>query len=227
MYPKTINADTQYELADEFFNLDTVKWASIDDGATGTNTANDVDGGQVSVVTAGADNDYHVMVSTKKPFRFAANKPLYFRARFSVTEANTSAANWLVGLTSVTTTGLLANDGAGPANSFDGAIFYKTDGTMSVKFMSSAATAQTSQTISTFTSAVVYRVGFHFDPGDGTTGFLKPWIYNETTGVRTKGTEQAIALSGLAQMNLVYGVKAGSASAETLKIDDIRVCGTR
>ena len=227
MYPAHFSNETQYELYDDFFNLDTVRWSSVDDGTTGTNTANGVAGGEVSIVSAAADNDYHVMKSTAQVFKFAANKPLWFEARISCTEANTSAANWIVGLSSVTTTGFLADNGAGPASSFDGAVIYKVDGTMSIKFMSSAATVQTSQTLSTFTSAVVYQVGFHFDPNDGTTGIVKPWVYNETTGVKTDGTPQNITLSGLNVMNAIYGIKAGSASAETLKIDRIRVRGTR
>lgn len=234
MYPKHFDRDVQHELMDEFYFLDTAKWASVDDGATGTNTANDVAGGEVSILSAASDNDYHVMASTKKAFKFAADKPLWFEARFSLTEANTNAANWIMGLCSITTTGVLAADGGGVPSTFDGALFYKVDGTMSIKFASSAATVQNKDNvIATFTSGVVYRVGFHFDPGDGTNGRIYPWVYNETTKVLVNSNKSSqdlatpIALSGLGAMYLLYGVKAGSASAETLKIDYIRCVQAR
>jgi hypothetical protein len=234
--PRYINPENHYELLDDFFNLDTVRWQSIDDGGTGTNTANDVEGGQVSIVTAGADNDYHVMATAKKVFKFQPGRPLWFEAEFVLTEANTSAANWLMGVCSITTTGILANDGAGPATTYDGALIYKVDGTMTTKLQTSASTTQQSVSLATFTSGTTYRAGFEFDPQDGTTGRVTPWLYSVSSGglltdllTRKNALDNSltIGLSGLGGMYGVFGVKAGSASAETLKMNRIRIIGTR
>lgn len=224
MYPKVIDYEQMYELADSFLNLDTVRWSSVDDGTTGTNTANGVAGGEVSVVTEAADNGYHYMKSTAQIFKFADNKPLWFEARFSLTEANTDDANIVLGVSSVASAGILVNDGAGLATTFDGALFYKVDGTMTLKFGTSIGTTQTLQDICTFTSGVVYRVGFHFDSGDGTTGIITPYALNETTGIRYVGTPHNVAYAAAGVMNAIYGLKAGGANAETLKMDRFRVC---
>lgn len=227
MYPTLIDTGTMFEVSDDFFNLDTVKWTSVDDAGTGTNTANAVAGGEVSIVTAAADNDYHLMASAAKVFKFAANKPLFFRARFTLTEANTDDSNIIMGVSSITTSGQLANDGAGPAGTYDGAVFFKVDGTMTLQFETSAATAQVTQTVTTFTSGTTYQVGFSFNPNDGTTGIVTPWVYNETTAVKTDGTPHSIALASLGTMFLIYGVKAGGANAETLKMDYINCAAKR
>lgn len=228
MMPITYDPRSQFELFDDFLNLDTVKWSSVDDAGTGTNTANGVAGGQVSIVTAAADNDYHLMTSAAKVFKFAANKPLWFDAEFTLTEANTDDANILIGLVSVTTSGNLQNDGAGPAASYDGAVLFKVDGTMTLQAETSAATVQTTNaSVCTFTSGSTYRVGFHFDPADGVTGQVTFEVEDKTAGVLYQPPAQRIALASLGVMNLVYGVKAGGANAETLKMNYIRCIQAR
>lgn len=228
MMPILADPRTQFELFDDFLNLDTVKWASVDDAGTGTNTANGVAGGQVSVVTAAADNDYHLMTSAAKVFKFAAGKPLWFEAEFTLTEANTDDANILLGLVSVTTSGNLQNDGAGPASSYDGAVLFKVDGTMTIQAETSAGSAQaTNANVCTFTSGSTYRVGIHFDPADGVTGLVTFEVEDRTAGVLYQPAIHRIALASLGAMNLVYGVKAGGANAESLKMNYIRCIQAR
>jgi hypothetical protein len=228
MYPTHIDPLAMIELADDFLTLDTSKWSSVDDGATGTNTLNAVAGGEASIVTAGADNDYHVMASAATPFKIADKKTLFFVARFSLTEANTDDANWVLGLTSVTTSGFLAADGGGPASSYSGAVLFKVDGTMSIQFETSIGSAQvTNAALADFTSGVVYQAGFAVDTFDGTYALVKPWIYNETTGARVDGPPHKLLIAGQAGLKAIYGVKAGGSAAETLKIDYIRCCQTR
>src|SRR5437764_8678811 len=100
MFPETHAMADATRLEDDFNFLDTVKWVSVDDGATGTNTADDVAGGQISLVTAAAANDYHFYTSKSKPFLIAAKKPLWFSSRF---KAGTSAGMQYLGLSSVLT----------------------------------------------------------------------------------------------------------------------------
>jgi hypothetical protein len=221
----TFDNQAMHRLFDDMYTLDTGKWASVDDSATGTNTANDTAGGEVSIVTAAADNDYHLMASTKKAFKFAANKPLWAEMRFSLTEAATSAANLIFGVCSITTTGILADNGAGPATTYDGATIYKVDGTMTLKGQVSKGSTQSSLSLCTFTSGSTYRVGFHFDPGDGTNGRVNFYVYDETAGVLYNSTKNSqdfglpIVITSAGAMYAVYGVKAGGANAETLKVD--------
>jgi len=213
---------------DDFLSLNTAAtnglWASVNDGATGTLALSTSlgAGGWINIPSAGADNDYQLLASASKPFKFASRKPLFFDCSITLTEAATNVANWVVGLSSVTTSGFLANDGAGPPGTYDGAVFFKVDGTMTVQFETSAATSQvTNASVATFTSAATYRLGFHFNPNDGTTGIITPYV----NGVAY--APHSIALASLGLMNAIVGVKAGSASAETLSVDYFRCYAVR
>lgn len=195
---------------------------STDDGGTGTNVLLDEHGGWYNVLTAVADNDYHLMSSGAEFIKFQANKPVYFEAKIKLTEANTDDANWVIGLTDTLTTGFLGDDGAGPAASYDGAVFFKVDGTMQIQFeTSNAGTQVTNASLATFTSGAEYTLGLKFNPGDGTTGTVTPYVNG------TAGTAHDITLAGLEEMHLVFGVKAGGANAETLSVDYLYVEATR
>lgn len=238
--PKYHEPGVQYELLDDFLYLDTQKWQSIDDGGTGTNTANNVAGGQVSIVTTASDNDYHVMASMAKSFQFANGKPAWFEAEFSLTEANTDDANIVLGFCSTTSGGILVANGAGLPSTFDGALFYKVDGGTSWNFgVSAGSTQELVAGLAPFVSGTTYRLGFHFTPSGGATGRITPWAYSVAGGgtptdvidrrnfLNSLAGTYEIALSGLGAMYAVYGVKAGGANAETLKMNQLRAIGTR
>ena len=229
MYPTAINPLEMYEQADDCFNLDTVKWTAVNDGGTGTNTANAVVGGEISIVTAGADNDYHFLKETAAGhFKIASGKPIWFTARFSLTEADTNKANWVFGISSDVAATLLGADGAGPPSSYSGALFFKVDGTMAIQFeTSNGSTQTTTASLLTFTSGRTYQIGFHIDSGDGTTAIVTPWVYDETALTRTVGTPHKVAIASIAAGSVVFGVKAGGTSAETLKVDYVRACQKR
>lgn len=224
MIPGPTNPQTMYEWFEDFLKVDaTNDITSTDDGATGTNTLNGTAGGTYSVVSAAADNDYHLMSSKAKSIGLNAAKPAWFEARINLTEANTSAANWIVGVSDTLTTGNLADNGAGPATNQDAIAFYKVDGGTTIGFLTSNGTAQTlNASLATFTSGVWYRLGWHFDPNDGTTAIVTPFVYNETTGVRTVGASHRVTVASLGPCYTIFGVKAGSGSAETLIVDYVR-----
>lgn len=232
--PRTINPATQFEIFDDFFFLNTALWTSVDDGGTGTNTANAVRGGEASLVTAGADNDYHYYKGAAANCGTANQKPLWFEARFSLTEANTDDANFAFGLSSVVDATVVGNDGAGPPSSYSGILFFKVDGGTVFQFeTSNGSTQNTNTSLCAFVSGKTYRVGFHLDTRDGTTAYAYPWVYNETDGtlLTTGTTSQALALplslTSIAAMSPIFGVKAGGANVETLKVDYVRWVGTR
>lgn len=222
MVPAIGDKSSTFELHDDFFKLDTVQWASVDDAGTGTNTLNGTNGGWMSVVTAGADNDHHTMTSTAKSFQFKTGKVLSLEAKVSLTEANTDQGSFVVGFMDTTTTGGLQTGTSGPLASFDGAIFYKIEGTQYIKFMVSNSTTQLVSTVTwAFTSGTEYTLRLEYGPNDGTTGWVQPFV----NGVA--GTRLTVDISTMAAMYALFGVKAGSSSAETLKIDYINIQGTR
>ena len=215
---------------DDFFSVDQHTYTSNDDTVTGTNAFADAAGGVLNVVTAAADNDYHAMSTVAENWLFAADKPLWFEARFRCAEANTNQSTWWMGLTDTLTTGGMQANAAGPLASYDGALIFKTPETaLTVNFETSNAGTQ--NTLSAFATAITntwHRAGFYFDgdPSGSGTGTITPWFHTGSAWV--KGTAQNITLSGLAEMHAVFGIKAGpSGGAETLQMDYIKIVQVR
>lgn len=229
-------ADPQYHvIAHEFFDdfhmapTDAnLIWHETDDGGTGTNALSDAANGVGTVVTAAADNDHHAIDSIGEVWKFAAGKKLWFEARFKLAEAATNESAWWFGFTDTLTTGGLQADAAGPLASYDGALIWKDEGTLTVDFeTSNAGTQATAAADATFVSNKWSRVGMYFD-GTATTSTITPYYDMNEAGVWTVGTAKTITLSGLEEMHLVAGVKAGpSGNAETLQIDYIKVVQLR
>jgi hypothetical protein len=224
-----------YEFFDDFIYSESATvsglstYVSTDDSGTGTNAYQDAAGGIFNVVTAAADNDYHAMSTTQETFKFAAGKRLWLEARVKVAEATTDESTWWVGLTDTLTTGGMQANDAGPLASYDGALFYKSPETgMGIDFeTSNAGTQVTSTDLATSVTDEWTRVGFYFD-GAATTSTITPFVAVEGSNVWTKGTAHSITLSGLEEMHLVFGIKAGpSGGAETLQIDYIKVVAER
>jgi len=221
--PAIFDHELEFNLRDDFFKNDTTQWTSVDDGATGTNAISNTLGGWLNVVTAAANNDYHMNISAAKSFAFSTTKNLSFQARIALTEAATNVASWICGLTDTTTTGGLQTGTSGPLASFQGAIFYKISGTQLIKFMlSTGSTQSVNSTTWTFTSGTTYNLRFEVSKGDGTTGRIIPYVNDSAGAVMTF---PIASYSGL--MYAIYGVKAGSSSAETFSIDLIDIRGQR
>lgn len=200
---------------------DVTAWTKA--GGAGTPVYQDAAGGVFNTVTAAADNDYQAFSSPYENFLFTAGKKLWLEARVKLSEATVLESTWWVGLTDTLTTGGMQANAAGPLASYDGALFYKTPETsMTLNFeTSNAGTQVTTADIATTVTNTWTKVAFYFD-GTATTSTITPyWAVNGAT-TWTKGTPQSITLSGLEEMHLVWGVKAGpTGAAETLQIDYI------
>lgn len=230
-------ADPQYHTIAHVFFDDFYKapvdangvWTEVDDGGTGTNATADGAGGIGTVVTAGADNDYHAITSTNECFKFATGKKLWFEARFKLAEATTNESAWWFGLTDTLTTGGLQAHAAGPLASYDGFLIWKDEATLKVDSeLSEAGDQDTDTEEADFVSNKWSRVGFYYD---GATTITPYYEMNEA-GSWTAGTAKAfdatIALASMDEMHVVAGVKAGpSGAAETLQIDYIKVVQLR
>lgn len=208
---------------------DVTAWVVTSDGGTGTNAFQDAAGGIFNLVTAAADNDYQSLSLQHQAFLFAAGKRLWLEARVKVAEATVLESTWWVGLTDTLTTGGMQANAAGPLASYDGALIYKTPETaMTLNFeTSNAGTQVTSAAEATSVTNTWTRVGFYFD-GTATTSTVTPYYAVNDSNTFVAGAAQDITLSGLAEMNLVFGIKAGpTGAAETLQIDYIKVVAER
>lgn len=209
---------------------DLTAWTVTSDGGTGTNAFQDAAGGIFNLVTAAADNDYQSLSLQHEAFKFAAGKRLWLEARVKLAEATTDDSTWWVGLTDTLTTGGMQADALGPLASYDGALIYKTPETaLTLNFETSNAGTQVTNSSTGITSVTNTwtRVGFFFD-GTATTATITPYFAVNDSNTFTKGTAHSITLSGLEEMHLVIGVKAGpGGAAETLQIDYVKCVAER
>lgn len=205
---------------------DVQTWTDNNDGATGTNAFQDAVGGVYNVVTAAADNDYHAMSSVNEVFKFTAGKKAWFKARIKVAEATTNESAWWVGVTDTLTTGGFQANALGPLASYDGALFWKTPETaLTLNFETSNAGTQ--NTLSAFATSVTdtwTTVAFFWDGVDK----VYPFAAVNGSNTLTAYTPQSLTATGLEEMHVVFGVKAGpTAAAETLQVDYILMAQER
>lgn len=224
--PKYITVFDDFMYGQDATTSATITWGSVDDGGTGTNAFQDALGGIYNVVTAAADNDHHAMVSQQENFKFTAGKKLWLEARVKVTEGTLLESTWWVGLTDTTTTGGMQANAAGPLASYDGAMIWKTPETaLTLNFeTSNAGTQATTSAFATTVADTWTKVAFYFDGVDTIT----PYAAVNGSETFVQGTGQLITLTGLEEMHLVFGIKAGpTGAAETLQIDYIFVAQER
>lgn len=230
---------TAFVYQDDFFHLDTAAtngfWTTVNDGGSGTialvGPGTAYNNGWISIPTAASQNDYQSLWTKAANFVIGAGSPIAFEAYVNVTEAATNKASWFACFSSITTTGFLTTAGAPPAE-YDGAVFWKATGAMSIKFQTSNATVQNStSSLATAVSGYSYILGCYIDPNDGVTAKANYWLASVT------GTPKVITflangsldltISGLVSMYFGFGVVAGSGSAETIRCDYVKMMGVR
>jgi hypothetical protein len=174
-------------------------------------------GGWMHLYSDGDDNDESYAVTSGESWLFAEGKKLWFECSIACTEASTNKAGYIIGLSDAAGENMLQDAAGGPAASYDGAVFYKMDGTMNIYFETSNAGTQAAATTmkTTCVSGTEYRLGFYYD-GTATTGVITPYI----DGVAK--TAQNITNSGLAEMELFFGVKCGGGGEEHLEVNWIK-----
>jgi len=216
------NTSTIIEFLDDFFTFnDDDNWVDTVTDA-GTIDSTDAAGGVLSIASGGTDNNESYVSSEHEIFKFQTDKKLYFEARVKLTEANTDDANIIVGLSDTVAANSLVDDGAGPMASYDGVVFCKVDGGTVWQFETSNATTQkTLANAGAFSDGDWTILGFLYDYNDGTTANVTPYV----DGVA--GDAKTLTISGLEEMHILLGVKAGDAHAETLLVDYVKVLAER
>lgn len=201
---------------DDFYGLDTTNEYTLVTDTDGSAAVIDAAGGVLQVLSDGDDNDESYLSSKTEAFLFAASKPLWFEARVLGT-----LDNLIVGLSDTVGANTLLDTEAGPAASYDGAVFFVDAGAVWKFETSNAGTQVTNASVGAFAASTNYRVGFHFDPNDGTTGKITPYL----NGVA--GTTHNITLAGLEEMHILLGVKSAGASEGSLYVDYVQVLQAR
>ena len=197
---------------------------------SGTVAAGDAAGGVVTLTPSDgtvADNDEAYMKSTQEVFKFAAGKPLVAECRLKFTEANTDDANVAFGLKDAVAANSILDDGGGPAASYSGCVFFKTDGdTVWNAESSNGATQKTDNLVNTVSldkltktagGGVYQTLKIEATPNGG--GLIDFAFYIDGALV---ARHKDRSYSSATEMQLFVGVKNGGANLETVLVDYIR-----
>ena len=219
--------DDYHSIESDFcHDRDTSDWTLTGDAAASANIGDAVGGILALQVGGTADNDECYVESANETFKFAANKPLRFRARVQFTEASTNKDNIIVGLKDAVAANTLLDDGGGPAASYSGAVFFKEDGQTLWTVEASIAGTQTTKQL----TAANTLTGKAYTAG---TTSLYQWLTIEFNPVSSTSAEIVFNIDGedvykmvgdfitsATEMQICLGAKAGGASAApTLNVD--------
>jgi hypothetical protein len=225
----------QFEIADDFLDyIDLDMWTKIDADA-GASTAQDADGvgGLILLTTGATDNNECYLHTTNELFKVVADKEIDIECRLQFTEANTDDANVIFGLMDAVAANHLIDDGAGPVATYDGAVLYKVDGgTVWVAESSNAGTQVTNTTKTTAGGTAYQTLRIRITPRDATDADVTFFVDGQQCEDTNQNAgqpfiTQTLTLSGLAEMALVVGAKAGGANSEVVTVDYIRAAAVR
>ena len=172
-------------------------------------------GGWFQVACDGDDNDECYAASRAEAWIFNTTQPAMFETRIEHTAGSTDGkSSFVLGLSDTVAANTIADAGTLVA-SFDGALFFKGEDDAGIQFVTSnAATPVTTASATAWTDADVVRLGFVYDPGDGTTGKITPIVNGAA------GDSHDIVISGLAEMHVLFGTKTHEDAVEqVLEID--------
>lgn len=225
-----LTADRQVQIVEDFLAGVTGAWAAV--ATSGTVAALAERGGGVSITTQAADNAIGSLTLSAKIAVLAAQKPISFAALLTFTEAATNAANVWVGLTSEAVSTAMGADGAGPPANYSGVGFFKIDGGLNWNTEYSVGTTQNTQELTAI--AAINKVV-------QVAGSASPQLLEIDIVPKTSTTcDVSFKINGvcvmryldqvytsIAAMAPVVIVKAGSSTAEVIKVDLIKFAQVR
>lgn len=192
---------------------------------SGTVTVLTTHGGGITIAASDGsvvDNDQSYLAWTNICILPTLLKPIMFQATVIAAEANTSAANWVVALSSISTAELLIDDGAGIAASLSGLGFYKVDGGLNWNIFASVGATQTKAEL-TVTNSLNKKANVAGSSSKQTLRvFVEPytstkawvtWFIDDVPVYKLDWTYTSVVA-----MAPTFGVKGGSSTAELLKV---------
>jgi hypothetical protein len=208
----------------------TSTWAvTVTEGGAGNaaSALTDEHGGVLSLTTDAADNDLIFAQHNNESFLPASGKRLFFKTRFSITDATANSdsilnTEWYIGLMVTDTDPLSSAAGDGVT---DGLFFMSEDGSQTINFMAQkdATTGQlTTDTTATLTVATYTTLAFEFD------GSRYIHLYKDDALVKTVDLTATLATYlPDTELTVSFGVKNGEAVAKIFKLDYIFVAQER
>lgn len=225
-----LTADRQVQLVEDFLSGAPDEWTAA--ATSGTVAAEDERGGVLSLTTNAADNFEGTLTLDSKIAVVAANKPLSFAAYVQFTEQNTDAANVFVGLTSAAVGDALGDDGAGPPSNYSGVGLHKIDG--GLNWIAEYSVGTTQKTVELDAEGSLNDVAQV--AGSASYQLIEIDVFPKTSTAcdvvfKINGTTVAKFLdqvyTSILAMAPVIVTKAGSATAEVLKVDYVKFAQVR
>jgi hypothetical protein len=184
-------------------------WVVTETQAGATQALTDGDGGRLLLTNTAADNDLVALQKVGESFLFELAKPLFFRARFQVSDATQS--DIIMGLQITDTT---------PLDVTDGVFFQKDDGDANLDFYAEKNNVQVAATaIATLANDTMVEVAFFWDGVDR--------IYYGVNGTVLGFIEPSTSLPDDEVLTVSFAIQNGEAVAKTMTIDSILVAKER
>jgi len=194
---------------------------------SGTVVAGDAVGGRVTLNPSDCsvvDNDEAYLKGANEIFKFANHKPLIFEALVQFTEGNTDDANVIVGLKDAVAADSILDNGAGPAASYSGAVFFKVDGDTIWNVETSIGGTQTTTRLSAANSldkqdktaggAAFQRLRIEFEPFSSTQANVMFSIDGALVA------KHIFTYTSATEMQECFGIKNGAnTTVEALVVD--------
>jgi hypothetical protein len=202
-------AATLYHTYFEDFDYYTAAdWTVTETDAGATQALADGDGGLLLITNTAADNDLVSLQKKGESFRFASGKPLFFEARFKVSDATQSDV--VIGLQITDTT---------PLDVSDGVFFIKADGAATVNFLvEKNNTATTASAVATMADDTFIRLGFYYDGVSAVQYFVNGSIAGSSVTTNLPDDED---------MTITIAIQNGEAAAKTMTVDYVYVAKER
>ena len=183
-------------------------WTVTETDAGATQALADGDGGLLLITNTAADNDLVSLQKKGESFRFASGKPLFFEARFKVSDATQSDV--VIGLQITDTT---------PLDVTDGVFFIKADGAATVDFrVEKNNTATTASAMATMANDTYIRLGFYYDGVSAVQYFVNGSIAGSSVTTNLPDDED---------MTITIAIQNGEAVAKTMTVDYVYVAKER
>lgn len=201
-------AGTLYHTYFEDFDYYTAgDWTVTETDAAATQALTDGDGGLLLVTNTAADNDLVALQKKGESFRFATGKPLFFEARFKVSDATESDV----------VIGLQITD-ATPLDVSDGVFFLKSDGSTTINLLVEKNNTSTTTQVGTLANDTFIRLGFYYDGVSAIEAFVNG------TYVATSVTTNLVDDEDL---TISFALQNGNAVARNMTVDYIYVAKER
>ena len=209
---RTLDPTVYHEYFNDFDTYVAGDWVVTETQSGATETLANEDGGVLLLTNTAADNDLVALQKVGESFLFESGLPLFFKARFKVSDATQS--DLVIGLQITDTTPLAVTDGV---------YFQKNDGSTTLSFNVVKNSTATTENVIALANATYITVAFFYD-GNQT---IKYYAGTDSRNPSLLGEVGITNLPDDEELTISFALQNGEAVAKTMSIDYIFVAKER